>query len=155
HRDELCDVIRPVVPTPHGTAPRDQAIEFLDTASRAGGPGIVYIYCRTRSGDDEQQLLFADAPAPDAVIRLDELDDRPSNLESLVYLNACDSSAGTGRTGNVWQEHFFGRGARAYVGTECRVPSAFAARFAAVFFHFLFRPPPRRMSAWEALTQTR
>jgi hypothetical protein len=53
------------------------------------------------------------------------------------------------------EQRFFARGCSAFIGTECKVPIGFAARFGAAFFHFLYHNGPKPTPAGEALTQAR
>jgi hypothetical protein len=57
---------------------------------------------------------------------------------------------------SVLEEIFFNRGARAFIGTETKVPSRLASKFAWLYFQFLYRcVDPAPMAAGEALTQAR
>jgi hypothetical protein len=62
-----------------------------------------------------------------------------SRLKSgpVVFMNVCDSSASGLLTGNPLETLFLERGARSYIGTEAKVPTGLAARFATTLLTFL------------------
>ena len=54
------------------------------------------------------------------------------------------------------EQSFFERGVRAFIGTETKVPSRLASKFAWLFFQFFYRQvDPFPIAAGEALTQAR
>jgi hypothetical protein len=57
---------------------------------------------------------------------------------------------------NELENSFFRRGCRAFIGTETKVPTVLASRFATVFFRLLFNTSgPLAIPAGEALYQAR
>ena len=54
------------------------------------------------------------------------------------------------------EDSFFGRGIRAFIGTETKVPSKLASKFAWLYFLFLYRiVDAQPIPAGEALSQAR
>jgi hypothetical protein len=73
----------------------------------------------------------------------------------LVFANACTTGAAGAYMTNQLEESFFQRGCRAFLGTETKVPIAFASRFAAAFFHFFSLRVPEPLAAGEAMALAR
>jgi hypothetical protein len=74
----------------------------------------------------------------------------------LVFANACSTSQADAHRTNELEQDFFERGARAFIGTEARVPVRLASKFAWLYFQFLYRrASPDPIAAGEALTQAR
>lgn len=76
----------------------------------------------------------------------------------LVFINACMSSKAEPQGASELEQRFFRRDIRAFLGTEEKVPSVLASRFAWLFFQFFLRkadPEHHPMAAGEALTQAR
>jgi hypothetical protein len=100
-------------------------------------------------------LRFGSTNDPVDTLGLIDLGTRVMPDQPLVFANACDTAAGEPYTPNRLERLFFDRGCRAFIGTECKVPIQFAARFADVFFRFLYDVEFGPTSAGEALVQTR
>jgi len=74
----------------------------------------------------------------------------------IVFVNACSTNAAAPLLANQLRELFFSRGCRGYIGSETEVPAMLAARFATVFFSFLYGAAGRAMApAGEAAAQAR
>ena len=118
---------------------------------------ILYLFCHCNLGRGNNPILrFGPTADPrDTVGRTElattRLDDRP-----FVFVNACATGAADAYMANELEENFFKRGCRAFLGTETKVPIAFASRFATIFFRFFYRAiAPAPMAAGEAVAQTR
>jgi hypothetical protein len=153
HLDELKRWAPYVLPTCSPGKP--QVVRFLDNP--APNPvGIVYIYCRSMAGDqDGPGFRFGNGSREDDTVTLSEIGVATIPDRPLVFANACGTSADSPYVPNELEERFFLRGCSAFIGTECKVPITFAARFAAVFFHFLYADHGKPTPAGEALTQAR
>jgi len=135
---------------------RDEVRDFL-VAPPPPPVALVYLYCQCQAGSGAQPILrFGSANGEDDVLEVIDLRGGPFADQPLVFVNACATSAADPFFTNELEELFFERQCRAYIGSECRVPIRFAARFATAFFHFLYlRPGDRAMPAGEAMSQTR
>ncbi|MBT2524975.1 hypothetical protein J7E91_05850 [Streptomyces sp. ISL-99] len=140
-----------------GENPKEQVCRFLKTP----GPrpvALIYVYCKCSTGSASgPNLLFGNTPEPANELSLADLGTGCIEDHPLVFINACDTaSSHPFFDKNEIQERFFRRDCRAYVGSECKVPIKFAARFAVTFFHFLYlRPGDTPTPAGEALTRAR
>ena len=150
---------------PAGTvSPKLEIVKALtDPESISGQPGIsaavLYLFCHYgKDPTDAPILRFGDTASADDIISEPELGTTPFASRPLVFANAC-ATAGTGvYSANAVTKAFFDRGCRAFIGTDCMVPSAMASRFAVVFFHFFLRLADSEqapMAAGEALAQAR
>ncbi|MGW1141638.1 AAA family ATPase [Streptomyces zhihengii] len=154
HRQELLPWSPTFLPTV-GDDQRAELSSFLCSPKPAPVP-LIYIFCQG-TNTEEVPLRFGSTNAPKdtlalADIGMEELKDHP-----LIFVNACDSSAVVHPFSNTLQHNFMERGSSAYIGGECRVPADFAARFASVFFHFLYTRGPDNIpnTAGEAMSQSR
>lgn len=140
---------------PTGSPGKPQIVQFLDNP--APNPvRLVYIYCRSMAGDqDGPGFRFGDGPRDEDTVTLSEIGVATIPDRPLVFANACGTSAGSPFAPNELEERFFLRGCSAFIGTECKVPITFAARFATAFFHFLYANNEEPTPAGEALTQAR
>jgi hypothetical protein len=138
--------------------PKQQLIRALDQPAPAP-VGVLYFYCHCSVGNGAQPVLrFGNtAKAPDTLSRTDisqrNLPDGP-----LVFANACTTSQADPHMTSELEQRFFGRGVRAFIGTETKVPTRLASKFAWLYFQFLYRradPESKPMAAGEALTQAR
>jgi hypothetical protein len=118
---------------------------------------VLYLFCRCEVGDGSDIALRfgSTASLSDTVLRADfptvTLPDRP-----LVFANACTTVAADPYLANELERRFFSRGARAFIGTEVRIPVVLASRFAATFFHlFDRRGDPAPIPAGDALARAR
>jgi hypothetical protein len=152
HRDELEQWAPRVLPT--CTPAKEQVLGFL--GDPAPSPvGLVYVYSRALTGTDTG-FRFAEGTGADATVTLREIGSKTIPDRPLVFANACGTAAASAYVANDMEARFFLRGCSAFVGTECRVPIAFAARFAATFFHFLHASNDGTATpAGEALAQAR
>jgi hypothetical protein len=153
HLEELRQWRPYVLPTSSPGKP--EVVDFLE-APAPNPVGIVYIYCKSMAGDQGGPgFRFGNGSRDDDTVTLSEIGvgaipDRP-----LVFANACGTSASYSYVPNELEELFFLRGCSAFIGTECKVPITFAARFATAFFHFLYADEGKPTPAGEAFAQTR
>jgi len=118
--------------------------------------GLLYFYCQCTVGDGSDPVLrFGSTNDAADTLALIDLGTRQLPDQPLVFANACDTVAGEPYTPNRLERLFFDRKCRAFIGTECKVPIRFAARFAYVFFTFLYSTAFGPTSAGEALVQAR
>lgn len=118
---------------------------------------LLYFYCHSRGGAATAPALrFGAAAGADS--ELERFDMGSGHLPDapLVFVNACDTSAAAPLLANQLRELFLSRGCRGYIGTETEVPAVLAARFATVFFSFLYGSQGRAMApVGEAVAQAR
>lgn len=140
---------------PTGTPGKPELQRFLHDP--APNPvGLLYFYCQcTAGGGSDPVLRFGSTNDPADTLGLIDLGTRQLPDQPLVFANACDTAAGEPYTPNRLERLFFDRKCRAFIGTECKVPIRFAARFADVFFTFLYGTEFGPTSAGEALVQAR
>jgi hypothetical protein len=117
---------------------------------------VLYFYCRTATATagSEPVLLFGDESS--AQVGLADLGWSKLPSAPLVFANACATTASDPERVNAFEQRFFERHCRAYIGTECRVGVRLASRFACVF-HDLFerKRDGRTITAGEAVSQAR
>ncbi len=122
---------------------------------------LLYLYCHygLDAGSNNPILRFGlNAADPDDIVRQPEIGTKALASRPLVFANACATAGTSVYSASAIAKSFFGRGCRAYIGSECMVPTALASRFAITFFHFLLRKPDRDarpIAAGEALAQAR
>ncbi|WP_167536297.1 ATP-binding protein [Streptomyces ficellus] len=119
---------------------------------------LIYVFCQAATGaGNKPSLRFGSTSDACDVLQLADMGDDPLLDKPLIFINACETSAAEHTYSNELQNTFLERGSRAYIGSECKVPTNFAARFASVFFHFLYTRNAQGAptSAGEALAQTR
>ncbi|MFG3207764.1 CHAT domain-containing protein [Streptomyces sp. NPDC048192] len=119
---------------------------------------LIYVFCQASTGaGNTPSLRFGSTNEACDVLQLTDMGDEPLADQPLVFVNACETSAAEHTYSNELQNMFLERGSRAYIGSECKVPTSFAARFASVFFHFLYTRghSDAPTAAGEALAQTR
>ncbi|MCX4672346.1 tetratricopeptide repeat protein [Streptomyces sp. NBC_01381] len=134
---------------------KEQVCDFL--ANPDPDVTLLYLYCKANqvSGHPPGLRFGSTNPAED-VIDLEEIGTREFTGNPLVFLNACDTSIADPVYRNEFEDLFFDRKCQAYIGTECKVPVQFAARFATAFFHFLCAMEgSNAMTAGEAAAQAR
>jgi tetratricopeptide (TPR) repeat protein len=142
---------------PSAVPGKPQVTQFLYDPAPAP-VGLVYFYCRSVTEEGSTPgLRFDRAISPDDTVRLDEFGVRPFDpSRPLIFANACGTAAARPYRPNELEAHFFSRGCSAFIGTECKVPIGFAARFATAFFTFLYTDDEKRPTpAGEALAQAR
>ena len=134
---------------------KPEVVTFLDSP-KPNPVGLVYIYCRSMVGDQsEPGFRFGNGSTSDDTVGISEIGSSEFADHPLVFANACGTSAGPYFAPNELEELFFLRRCSAFIGTECKVPVGLAARFATVFFHFLYADGDGPTPAGEALVQTR
>ncbi|TDF46436.1 CHAT domain-containing protein [Streptomyces sp. WAC05374] len=119
---------------------------------------LIYVFCQADTGaGNRPSLRFGSTSDACDVLQLTDMGDDPLTDKPLIFINACETSAAEHTYSNELQNSFLERGSRAYIGSECKVPTNFAARFAGVFFHFLYTRDAAGAptAAGEALAQTR
>ena len=138
---------------PAGAPGKPQVTNFLyDPAPTP--VGLVYFYCRSQVDDGSRPALrFGTGTVADDTVGLHELGVTDLPDRPLVFANACGTSSGKPYIPNQFEQRFFERGCSAFIGTECKVPIGFAARFGTAFFHFLYADMPT--PAGEAMAQAR
>lgn len=115
---------------------------------------MLYFYCRTARDGGEPILLFGETG--DDKVRLSDIGWETLPSAPLVFANACSTSATDPDRVNEFEDRFFSRHCRAYLGTECRVGARLASRFAYIFYDlFERRSGGRTMTAGEAVAQGR
>ncbi|HEY0038645.1 MAG TPA: hypothetical protein VGB66_18240, partial [Longimicrobium sp.] len=143
-----------------GDADGGQPKKRLMSLLRDPAPGpirLLYFYCQCKAEQgNDPELRFANNTQPDNVVRRPDLGTADLAEKPLVFANACTTSAADPFMSNELEAGFFRRKARAYLGTESKVPITLASRFAAVFFHYFDRhASDSPMAAGEAVHQAR
>jgi hypothetical protein len=135
-----------------GGRPKQRLVALLRDPIR-----LLYLYCQCKAEQgNDPELRFAHNTQADNVVRRMDLGLTPLAEQPLVFANACTTSAADPFMSNELEAGFFDRGARAYLGTESKVPITLASRFAAVFFHYFDRrASDQPMAAGEAVYQAR
>ena len=154
HGDELARFIPLVLPKT--TRRKAEICRFL-AQPKPTPVTLVYLYCQSQSGGGAAPVLrFGGTNAADDLVELVDIGTTKLRDQPLVFVNACQSAAADPFVVNELEESFLSRGCRAFIGTEAKVPVQFAARFARVFFNFLYQEQDGRpIAAGEALTLAR
>ena len=118
---------------------------------------LLYLYCHCRDGGGTGPVLrFGPETGPASELRLPDIGGDTLPDAPVVFVNACASGAAQPHFANQLMRQFFRRGCRAYIGTEVKVPAALAARFATVFFSFLYGDAGRGIApVGEAMARAR
>lgn len=134
----------------------EQVLRMLE-APTPSPVAVLYVFCQADAAQPNQpRLRFGGNWAADSGVTHRRLGTGPLADEPLVFVNACDTAAGSAVYANALIESFAGRRARGYLGSMTRVPIGFAERFATVFFHlFERRFDPQPLAAGEAVALTR
>jgi hypothetical protein len=110
-------------------------------ADGATSDQIVYLYCHAESADLASPGGPGDARIflSDDSVRLGDLAlDAPTQTQlagnPLIFINACESAELSPSFYDGFVPYFMAKGARGVVGTECRMPAAFAVEWARRFF---------------------
>jgi hypothetical protein len=144
---------------PSAQPPADAKAELLRLmgSPQPAPTTVLYLFCHCNLGRGNDPVLRfgPTSDTADIIGRTDlattPLDDRP-----FVFVNACATGAADAHMANELEAGFFDRGCRAFLGTETKVPIAFASRFATIFFRFFYRTfAPAPLAAGEAVAQTR
>jgi hypothetical protein len=139
-----------------GTATAQALARYLESPEPAP-VSMLYLYCHCLDGDKNSPVLrFGRSPGPASDLRLLDIGGGAFPDAPVVFVNACSSDAAEPLFANQLMDEFFRRGCRAYIGTEAKVPAALAARFAIVFFSFLYGDAGRGIApVGEAMAQAR
>jgi hypothetical protein len=118
---------------------------------------LLYLFCQARaSGGSNPSLRFGVTNATADTLDLLDLVESPLADQPLVFLNACGTGEADPLLANQLLLHFFRRGCRAVIATECRVPIVLASRVATTFLRFFYRDVDAQpMAAGEAMALTR
>ncbi len=145
-----------VLPKPGLAELKRQVVLALDTPAPAP-VGVVYLYCHCSVGNgDTVALRFGDTSKPQDVLTQVDLSFKKLADAPMLFANACTTAQADPFKTSLLESLFFGRGARAFIGTETKVPVQLASKFAWLYFQFFYRRfDPEPMAAGEALTQAR
>jgi CHAT domain-containing protein len=135
---------------------KQQLVLALD--SPAPSPvGVIYFYCHCSVGDGNQPVLrFGSSAKRDDTLGRNDLSHRMLLDAPLVFANACTTAQSDPHMTSELEQAFFERGIRAFIGTETKVPTKLASKFAWLFFQFFYRYADQEpISAGEALAQAR
>ena len=147
-----------LLPDPAQPDLKRQLILALDQPAPAP-VAVLYFYCHASVGDGAQPVLrFGNTSKREDTLLRTELSSRSLPDGPLVFANACTTAQADPHMTSELEQKFFGRGVRAFIGTETKVPIRLASKFAWLYFQFLYRradPQFQPMSAGEALTQAR
>ena len=157
HRQELATWQPALILPPSAGTPDARDLGRFLRAPEPAPVSLLYLYCHSRGGADTSPALrFGAAAGTDSELERYDMGDRNLPDAPIVFLNACSTNASAPLLANQLRELFFSRGCRAYIGAETEVPAVLAARFATVFFSFLYGTPERAMApAGEAAAQAR
>lgn len=119
--------------------------------------GVLYFFCHCGVKDGSDPVLqFGDTAKQFDVIEASDIYPGVLAAAPFVFANACTTAAADPLGTSELESRFFARNARAFLGTEAKVPVTLASRFAWLFFHFFFRGVQNRpVSAGESLAQAR
>jgi hypothetical protein len=145
-----------MLPDPARPNLKDQIIQALDVPMPAP-VGVIYLYCHCSVGDGSQPTLrFGNTSKGEDTVGRAEMSQKSMPDAPIVFANACTTAQADPHMTGELEQRFFRRGARAFIGTETKVPIKLASKFAWLFFQFFYRRiDPDPMSAGEALTQAR
>jgi hypothetical protein len=147
-----------LLPDPALPDPKEQLKRALEQPSPAP-VGVLYFYCHCSVGDGAQPVLrFGNTSQPPDTLSRTDISQRSLPDGPLVFANACTTSQADPHMTSELEQRFFERGVRAFIGTETKVPTRLASKFAWLYFQFLYRIADldfKPMSAGEALTQAR
>jgi hypothetical protein len=144
----------PIVAAPEG--PKAQVLQALE---RPAPPpvSVLYMYCHCSVGNGTKPFLrFGNTSRQEDTIDRTEMSQRMFVDSPLVFANACSTAQADAHMTGELEQCFFERGARAFIGTETKVPIRLASKFAWLYFQFLYRRASADpIAAGEALTQAR
>ena len=147
-----------LLPDPALPDPKGQLKRALDQPAPAP-VGVLYFYCHCSVGNGAQPVLrFGNTSKPADTLSRADISERSLPDGPLVFANACTTSQSDPHMTSELEQRFFERGVRAFLGTETKVPTRLASKFAWLYFKFLYRqadPDFKPMAAGEALTQAR
>lgn len=155
----LWSSLAPQVILPGLPSDQDPRAAFLEMLADPQPPPmtVLYLFCQCTFDNGLPVLWFgSNENLRDTVEILMDAPRGPFADRPLVFVNACATAAATPYAVNELETYFFGRSARAFLGTETLVPIQLASRFASVFFHFFYRLVDQApISAGEAVSQAR
>ena len=147
-----------LLPDPALPDPKQQLIQALDQPAPAP-VSVLYFYCHCSVGNGAQPVLrFGNTSKSLDTLSRTDISQRSLPDGPLVFANACTTSQADPHMTSELEQRFFERGVRAFIGTETKVPTRLASKFAWLYFQFLYRmadPDFKPMAAGEALTQAR
>ena len=145
-----------LLPDPALPDPKGQLKRALDQPIPAP-VGVLYFYCHCSVGNGAQPVLrFGNTSKPVDTLSRADMSQRSLPDGPLVFANACTTSQADPHMTSELEQRFFERGVRAFLGTETKVPTRLASKFAWLYFQFFYRRvDPDPMPAGEALTQAR
>ena len=157
HRRELATWQPALMLPPGGGTPDARELGRFLRAPEPAPVSLLYFYCHSRGGADTSPALrFGGAGGADSELERFDMGSRHLRDAPIVFVNACSTNAAAPLLANQLRELFFSRGCRGYIGSETEVPAMLAARFATVFFSFLYGAEGRAMApAGEAVAQAR
>jgi hypothetical protein len=144
------------VPAENATDRKAALVHALETPEPEP-VNVLYLFCQCSVGvGNEPMLRFGSSLKLADMLDRTELGAGRLRSSPLVFANACSTSGADPFVANAFEDAFFERGSRAFIGTETKVPIILASRFASIFFHFFYRiVDSKPMAAGEALAQTR
>jgi hypothetical protein len=145
-----------MLPNPALPDLKKQIVDALE----APGPspvGVLYFYCHCSVGDGSEPCLrFGNTHKPEDTVGRTELSLYSIPDGPIIFANACTTAQADPHMTSELEQSFFQRGVRAFIGTETKVPTKLASKFAWLYFQFFYRQAdPDPMAAGEALTQAR
>ncbi len=118
---------------------------------------LLYLFCQSDTETNNAPVLrFGETNDPGNLVQQMDFGTTALTDRPLIFANACGTASADTYQANLLEKTFFDRDCRAFLGTEIKVPIVLASRFAAIFFHFLYRKlDPAPIAAGEAAAQTR
>jgi hypothetical protein len=118
---------------------------------------LLYFYCHCSVGNGSQTVLrFGNTSKPEDIVEESDLPQSGIPSGPIIFANACTTAQADANRTSELEQSFFERGARAFIGTETKVPIKLASKFGWLYFQFFYRiVDPDPMAAGEALTQAR
>jgi hypothetical protein len=144
------------VPDPGASDPKRQVVEALETPL-PDPVGILYFYCHCSVKDGSDPVLqFGETSKTPDIVEASNIYQGRLEAGPLVFANACTTVSADPQGTSELEARFFARDARAFLGTETKVPIVLASHFAWLFFQFFLRKVDASpMPAGEALAQAR
>ena len=150
---------------PAGTTdPKSEVVKALIDPDSLLSPAkvpaaVLYLFCHYGKDPNNTPILrFGDTMSAADILTEPELGTSMLSSRPLVFANACATAGTDVYSANTVTQSFFARGCRAFIGTDCMIPSALASRFAIIFFYFFLRLADKTqlpMAAGEAVAQSR
>jgi len=110
-------------------------------ANAATDDQLLYFYCHAESagladpgGPDASALVLSDAKLTLGELALDAPTSIALAGKPLVFINACESAELSPAFYDGFVPYFMAKGARGVIGTQCKTPALFAAKWAERFF---------------------